>query len=47
MRRWLEWRGKGSGSDEPTVSEPITPATRKSFPTGISLLYDGEDSVVE
>ncbi|KAF8849681.1 hypothetical protein BDZ45DRAFT_227669 [Acephala macrosclerotiorum] len=48
MRRWLR-RSKRPMRDDPTTSEPTAQltTTRKSFPTGIKVLYEREDSVVD
>jgi hypothetical protein len=53
MLRWLGWGERPviarDDPDDPTASVPTAQltTTRKSFPTGIKLLFNGEDSIVE
>jgi len=50
MRRLFARRPKEAGSNglSTITSTPSpTPPTRKTFPSGIQLLHDAEDSVVE
>ena len=49
MPRLLQWRAKGPTDGDWSASESIsgTSSSRKTFPSGIKLLHDAEDSVVE
>lgn len=47
MPRWLQRRSSASGDDCPSWSASTNKSSRNTFPSGIKLLYDVENSVVD